>query len=63
MDALGPHAIFIVTSYAAMAIVLLSLIAWLLIDGRNQKARLADLEARGIRRRSARGGTQNHPRS
>lgn len=54
MDALGPHATFIIASYAATAAVLLALIAWLIIDGRTQRARLADLEARGIRRRSAR---------
>lgn len=57
MEALGPHAIFIIASYAAMALVLITLIAWLVIDGRTQQRRLADLEARGIKRRSARSGT------
>jgi heme exporter protein D len=33
--------------------VLLALVVWIVLDGRAQKKRLADLEARGIRRRSA----------
>lgn len=49
---LGPHASFIVASYAAMAAVLVALVAWLIFDGRRQASMLADLEARGITRRS-----------
>ena len=49
---LGPHSIFILAAYGAVAIVLAALIGWLLMDGRRQKNRLADFEARGIRRRS-----------
>lgn len=51
---LGPYAVFIWLCYAAAAIVIGSLIAWLAFDGRRQAKALADLEARGIRRRSAR---------
>mgnify|MGYP001301567178 CR=1 FL=1 len=51
---LGPRAPFIVASYAAGAIVLGGLVAWLLWDGRRQARLLADIEARGVRRRSAR---------
>lgn len=51
---LGPHAAFIIASYALFALVLGLLIAWLVADGRRQAAALADLEARGVRRRSSR---------
>ena len=52
---LGPYASFIVTSYALVAAVVLILIVWIAIDYRNQKARLRDLEASGVTRRSGRG--------
>lgn len=52
---LGPHALFIVASYAGMAIVLAGLIGWLVSDGRRQQRALDDLEARGITRRSRAG--------
>jgi heme exporter protein D len=48
---LGPHAGFIWASYAAEALVLAALIAWLLWDGNRQKRQLADLERRGVTRR------------
>ena len=51
---LGPYASFIVTSYLLVAVVVLALIAWIAIDYRRQKARLRELEASGIVRRSAR---------
>lgn len=51
---LGPHAAFIWASYAAVALVLIGLIAWLLLDGRRQRRLLEDLESRGVRRRSRR---------
>lgn len=50
---LGPHAAFIWASYAIVALVLAGLILWLIIDGRRQTRALAELEARGVRRRSA----------
>jgi heme exporter protein D len=53
---LGPHAAFIWLSYLAVALVIGSLIVWLWLDGRRVERRLADLEARGVRRRSARAG-------
>jgi heme exporter protein D len=49
---LGPHAAFIVASYVMAALVVLGLIAWVLADFRAQQRLLADLEARGMRRRS-----------
>ncbi|MCU0733066.1 MAG: heme exporter protein CcmD [Hyphomonas sp.] len=51
---LGPHAAFIWASYAIYATVLAVLILWLVMDGRRLKARLADLEARGVSRRGQR---------
>ena len=51
---LGPHAAFIWASYAAVAVVLAVLIAWLLFDGRRQQRLIVELEARGVRRRSNR---------
>ncbi len=52
---LGPYASFIVISYALVAAVVVILIAWIAIDYRQQKARLRDLEASGVVRRSGRG--------
>ena len=51
---LGPHAATIALCYAAVTIAIGSLIAWLVVDGHDLAKQLADLEARGIRRRSAR---------
>ena len=52
---LGPHASFIITSSALATAVVLMLIAWVAIDYRRQKARLRELEASGVTRRSGRG--------
>jgi heme exporter protein D len=52
---LGPHASFVVTSYALATAVVAILIAWIAIDYRRQKARLRELEAGGVVRRSGRG--------
>jgi heme exporter protein D len=49
---LGPHAAFIVIAYAAAVVILGGLIAWVLLDRRAQLRKLADLEARGMTRRS-----------
>jgi heme exporter protein D len=51
---LGPYASFIVTSYAVVTSVVLILIGWIAIDYRRQKARLRELEAGGVVRRSGR---------
>jgi heme exporter protein D len=52
MIALGPHAAFIVSAYAGVAAVTLALIGWTIWRARDVRARLATLEAQGIRRRS-----------
>ena len=48
---LGPHAAFIWAAYAAAALVLAALVAWLVVDGRRQQHLVDELEARGVRRR------------
>ena len=54
---LGPYASFIVTSYALVAAVVAILIAWIAIDHRRVKARLYEMEASGVSRRSGRSAT------
>jgi heme exporter protein D len=44
---------YFASAYAVTAVVLALLVAWVIADGRLQRRRLAALEARGIRRRSA----------
>jgi heme exporter protein D len=50
---LGPHAVFIWLSYLATVIAVAGIIGWLVLDGRRYARKLAELEARGVRRRSA----------
>ena len=47
------HMGFIVASYAAAVAIVGILIAWVTLDYRTQRLRLADLEMRGVTRRSA----------
>lgn len=47
------HTFYIAMSYAVAALVVLCLIAWTWLDGRARRQELAELEASGIRRRSA----------
>jgi heme exporter protein D len=54
---LGPYASFIVTSYAAAALVVVILIGWIVLDYRSQTQRLRDLDRSGITRRSGRSGS------
>jgi heme exporter protein D len=55
---LGPYASFIVTSYALVALVLVLLIGWIVLDYRNQRERLRELDASGVARRSGRSATE-----
>jgi heme exporter protein D len=52
MDAVN-HFGFIVAAYAAAVIVVGALVAWVMLDYRAQRRQLADLDKRGISRRSA----------
>jgi len=54
---LGPYASFVVTSYVLVAVVVAILIGWIALDYRQQKARLRQLEASGVTRRSGRNAT------
>jgi heme exporter protein D len=49
---LGPHAAFIITAYVITTLVVIGLIAWVELDSRMQRRKLAELEAQGITRRS-----------
>nr|WP_245004021.1 heme exporter protein CcmD [Bradyrhizobium liaoningense] len=51
---LGPYASFIVTSYAAAALVIAILIGWIVLDYRSQTRRLRELDRSGVTRRSGR---------
>jgi heme exporter protein D len=50
---LGPHAVFIVAAYAATALIVGGLIGWIVADYRAQRRVLAELDRKGIGRRSA----------
>ena len=51
---LGPYTSFIVTSYALVMAVVFMMIVWIILDYRRQQARLRELEASGVVRRSGR---------
>ena len=55
---LGPYASFIVISYALVALVLVLLIGWIVLDYRSQTERLRQLDASGVTRRSGRSATE-----
>ena len=48
----GDHAGFIAAAYAVTVLVIVGLIVWIRVDGAAQHRQLADLERRGVRRRS-----------
>jgi len=52
VNSLGPHANFIIISYLGVALVITGLIIGTMLSSAKQKKRLANLEAKGIRRRS-----------
>lgn len=56
MGNFGPHADYIFFAYLGVTLVTLALVAYVARDSRRQKRRLAELEAEGVRRRSARPG-------
>jgi heme exporter protein D len=47
------HTGFIIAAYAAAAIVVIGLCAWVMLDYRAQRRSLAELEQRGVTRRSS----------
>ena len=54
---LGPHADFIVGAYAFATLIVAGMIGWIVADYRRQARSLAELEARGVTRRSERPAT------
>jgi len=55
---LGPHADFIVASYAVTVFVVAALVAWIFVDFSTQSRILGDLEGQGVTRRSQRKNDQ-----
>jgi heme exporter protein D len=55
---LGPYASFIVSAYSLVALVLVLLIGWIVVDYRNQTQRLRALEESGVVRRSGRSAVE-----
>ena len=55
---LGPYASFIVSAYSLVALVLVLLIGWIVVDYRNQTRRLRALEESGVVRRSGRSAVE-----
>jgi heme exporter protein D len=51
---LGPHADFIIASYAVTAFVVALLVAWVVLDYSTQRRILGDMEEHGLSRRSQR---------
>ena len=49
---LGPHAAFILAAYVMAALVVIGLVVWVAADHQAQRRVLADLEAKGVKRRS-----------
>jgi heme exporter protein D len=50
---LGPHWYFIVSAYAVATTVVAGLVTWVVLDYAAQQRALAELDRRGITRRSA----------
>ena len=50
----GPYAAFILAAYAAAAVIVACLIAWVLLDRRHLLRQIAQIEAQGVTRRSER---------
>jgi heme exporter protein D len=55
---LGPYASFIVGSYALVALVLVLLIGWIVLDYRSQTQRLREFDESGVTRRSGQNATE-----
>lgn len=54
------HLAFVSLAYGATALTFAVLIGWVLVDQRGRRAELAELEARGVRRRSAEKAGADH---
>ncbi|MBW8638538.1 heme exporter protein CcmD [Hoeflea sp. WL0058] len=47
------HDVYVALAYGITAIVIAALILWVVLDQRARRTELSELEARGVRRRSA----------
>jgi heme exporter protein D len=54
---LGPHAAFIEIAYGFATLIVAAMVGWIVLDYRRQTRSLAELEARGLTRRSERPAT------
>jgi heme exporter protein D len=63
MPDLGPHAGFILAAYGVTLIAVSTLVLAIVADDRHQRHVLAELEKKGIRRRSAKPETTSAPRA
>lgn len=54
MSAFGPYGFYIAASYLLAALAIGGLVAWIAADRRALSRAMAELEARGVRRRSDR---------
>jgi heme exporter protein D len=61
MPDLGQHAAFIVAAYAVTFVAIGALAVFIVDDDRRQRRALAELEAQGVRRRSARAPSEPKP--
>jgi heme exporter protein D len=49
------HALYVAAAYGFSVVVIAGLVGWILADQRGRRREIAELEARGVRRRSERG--------
>ncbi|OQM77183.1 heme exporter protein CcmD [Manganibacter manganicus] len=49
---MSAHALYVTAAYGITAVVLAGLVGWILLDQRQRRKELAELEAAGVRRRS-----------
>jgi heme exporter protein D len=61
MPDLGQHATFILAAYGVTFVAVAALAFFIVVDDRKQQRLLAELERRGIRRRSAGGSAKPKP--
>lgn len=63
MEALGPYAGYILACYGIATVTIVGLIAWVLADHAALTRKLREMEAKGIRRRSARAAASGTDRA